>query len=119
MCADLTDDAVAKMRLAQGHATLEAHCGNIAPRSVAGHSIRTIRAFANGMPSTLAVGHVPRNAGTAEHLRYRYWLHYAEGSAMPPMLLSLVFSRLKKAPMPFFARPVLGRNGSLVETRKN
>ena len=43
---------------------------------------------------------------TAEHLRYRYWLHYAEGSAMPPMLLSLVFSRLKKAPMPFFARPV-------------
>ncbi|WP_203322573.1 glutathione S-transferase [Pseudoxanthomonas beigongshangi] len=44
--------------------------------------------------------------GTAEHLRYRYWLHYAEGSAMPPMLLSLVFSRLKKAPMPFFARPI-------------
>ena len=44
--------------------------------------------------------------GSAEHLRYRYWLHYAEGSAMPPMLLSLVFSRLKKAPMPFFARPV-------------
>ena len=45
-------------------------------------------------------------AGTPEFLRYRYWLHYAEGSAMPPMLLSLVFSRLKKAPMPFFARPV-------------
>ncbi|WP_334179830.1 glutathione S-transferase [Pseudoxanthomonas sp.] len=44
--------------------------------------------------------------GTTEHLRYRYWLHYAEGSAMPPMLLSLVFSRLKKAPMPFFARPI-------------
>ncbi|MEL1264668.1 glutathione S-transferase [Pseudoxanthomonas putridarboris] len=44
--------------------------------------------------------------GTPEHLRYRYWLHYAEGSAMPPMLLSLVFSRLKKAPMPFFVRPV-------------
>ncbi len=44
--------------------------------------------------------------GTAEHLRYRYWLHYAEGSAMPPMLLSLVFSRIKQAPMPFFARPI-------------
>jgi len=44
--------------------------------------------------------------GTAEHLRYRYWLHYAEGSAMPPMLLSLVFARLKKAPMPFFAKPI-------------
>nr|WP_295383329.1 glutathione S-transferase [Pseudoxanthomonas sp.] len=44
--------------------------------------------------------------GTPEHLRYRYWLHYAEGSAMPPMLLSLVFSRIKQAPMPFFARPI-------------
>ncbi|MEJ1095146.1 MULTISPECIES: glutathione S-transferase [unclassified Pseudoxanthomonas] len=44
--------------------------------------------------------------GTPERLRYRYWMHYAEGSAMPPMLLSLVFSRLKKAPMPFFVRPV-------------
>jgi len=62
MCADLTDDAVAKMRLAQGHATLEAHYGNIGSRCVAGHSIRPVRAFANGMPSTLGVGHVPRNA---------------------------------------------------------
>ena len=43
-----------------------------------------------------------------ERLRYRYWLHYAEGSAMPPLLLSLVFSRLKQAPMPFFVRPIAG-----------
>lgn len=43
---------------------------------------------------------------TPESLRYRYWMHYAEGSAMPPMLMSLVFSRLKTAPMPFFAKPV-------------
>ncbi|AKG24882.1 glutathione S-transferase family protein [Calothrix sp. 336/3] len=26
-----------------------------------------------------------------EHLRYTYWLHYAEGSAMPPLLLKLIF----------------------------
>jgi glutathione S-transferase len=44
--------------------------------------------------------------GTPEQLRYRYWMHYAEGSAMPPLLMSLVFSRLKKAPMPFFVKPV-------------
>ena len=44
--------------------------------------------------------------GTPEQLRYRYWMHYAEGSAMPPLLMSLVFSRIKQAPMPFFARPV-------------
>ena len=46
---------------------------------------------------------------TPEHLRYRYWMHYAEGSAMPPMLLSLVFSRIKQAPMPFFAKPIAHR----------
>ncbi len=44
--------------------------------------------------------------GTPERLRYRYWMHYAEGSAMPPLLMSLVFSRLKQAPMPFFVKPV-------------
>ncbi|MFC3717506.1 glutathione S-transferase [Luteimonas soli] len=44
--------------------------------------------------------------GSRERLRWRYWLHYAEGSAMPPLLLSLVFSRVAESPMPFFARPV-------------
>jgi glutathione S-transferase len=43
--------------------------------------------------------------GTPAHLRYRYWLHYAEGSAMPPLVMKLVFVRLKTAPMPFFVRP--------------
>ena len=43
--------------------------------------------------------------GTPERLRFTYWLHYAEGSAMPPLLLKLVFDRIETAPMPFFARP--------------
>ena len=45
-------------------------------------------------------------AGTPERLRYRYWLHFAEGSAMPPLLLKLIFERLKITKMPFFAKPV-------------
>jgi glutathione S-transferase len=45
-------------------------------------------------------------AGTPERLRYTYWLHYAEGSAMPPLLLKLVFSRIETAPMPFVVRPI-------------
>lgn len=49
---------------------------------------------------------LPGPADDPERMRFRYWLHYAEGSAMPPLLLGLVFSRLKSAPMPFFARPV-------------
>lgn len=46
-------------------------------------------------------------AGTPERLRYTYWLHFAEGSAMPPLLLALVFERLRTQPMPFFARPIV------------
>ena len=45
-------------------------------------------------------------AGTPERLRYTYWMHFAEGSAMPPLLMKLVFDRIEKAPMPFFVRPV-------------
>jgi glutathione S-transferase len=44
--------------------------------------------------------------GTPARLRYTYWLHYAEGSAMPPLLLKLVFDRIESGPMPFIARPV-------------
>ena len=44
--------------------------------------------------------------GTPERIRYRYWMHYAEGSAMPPLLLKLVFDRIGQAKMPFFAKPV-------------
>lgn len=40
-------------------------------------------------------------AGTAERLRYTYWLHYAEGSAMPPLLLKLVFDRVANGPAPW------------------
>ena len=44
--------------------------------------------------------------GTPERLRYTYWLHYAEGSAMPPLLMKLVFDEVEKAPMPFFIKPI-------------
>jgi glutathione S-transferase len=45
-------------------------------------------------------------SGTADKLRYTYWLHFAEGSGMPPLLMKLVFDRVESAPMPFFARPI-------------
>ncbi len=45
--------------------------------------------------------------GTPERQRFTYWLHYAEGSAMNPLLLSLVFKRVREAPVPFFVRPIV------------
>jgi glutathione S-transferase len=58
--------------------------------------------------------------GTPERVRYLYWLHYAEGSAMPLLLLKLVFDRIERARMPFFVRPIaqsIARRGksSIVE----
>ena len=44
--------------------------------------------------------------GTPEYLRYRYWLHFSEGSAQPPLLLKLLFDRMKTGPMPFFVRSI-------------
>ncbi|MES1025327.1 glutathione S-transferase [Gloeocapsa sp. BRSZ] len=43
--------------------------------------------------------------GSAERLRYTYWLHYAEGSAMPLLLLKLVFDRIEQQ-APFFVKPI-------------
>lgn len=44
-------------------------------------------------------------AGTADKRAWQYWLHFAEGSAMPPLLLKLVFDKVASAP-PFFVRPI-------------
>jgi len=44
--------------------------------------------------------------GTPGGLAYTYWLHYAEGTFMSLMILSLIISRIETAPMPFFAKPI-------------
>ena len=39
--------------------------------------------------------------------QFAYWMHYAEASMMPPLLLKLVFDKLRTGPGPFFVKPVL------------
>lgn len=43
--------------------------------------------------------------GSEDRLRYTYWLHFAEGSAMPPLVMTLVFRGLPKS-VPALVRPV-------------
>jgi len=38
---------------------------------------------------------------------YRFFLHYSEGSLMPPLLVALITGRLRTAPLPFFLKPVV------------
>ena len=45
-------------------------------------------------------------AGTEDARRFTYWLHYAEGSAMPPLLLKLVFGLLPRR-APGLMRPLV------------
>ena len=55
---------------------------------------------------TYANGKFRPQAGTAEYLKYREKLHYAEGSIMPFLLLTLIFNKMKNSPMPFFVKPI-------------
>lgn len=48
-------------------------------------------------------GLVPAS-GTPERLAYTYWLHYAEGSAMPLLVMKLIFGMIPKQ-VPFFMKP--------------
>ena len=45
--------------------------------------------------------------GTPEARRYIYWLHFAEGSLMPPLLVALIFAKVRSAKVPFFVKPIL------------
>ena len=46
------------------------------------------------------------SAGTPAFDDYRYWLHAAEGTYMPPLVFTLFMNRIETAPMPFFAKPI-------------
>jgi glutathione S-transferase len=48
-------------------------------------------------------------AGTPQRLRYTYWLHYAEGSVMTPLLFKLVFNRIAANPTPWPVSAVVRR----------
>jgi glutathione S-transferase len=54
-------------------------------------------------------GRLRPDEGTAERLAYTYWLHYAEGTFMPLMMISLILGRIETARLPFFARPIAKR----------
>ena len=45
-------------------------------------------------------------AGSVDKLRYNHIMHFAEGTAMPPLLLKLIFDRIETERMPFFAKPI-------------
>jgi glutathione S-transferase len=57
----------------------------------------------------------PPHGTSPARVRYDYWMHYAEGSAMPPLLLKLVAIRIGLAKMPFFVKPIARRIGETLQ----
>lgn len=61
---------------------------------------------------------------TQEWVRYIYWLHYAEGSAMPLLLLRLIADRMGGGKTPWIIRPIarmvgLGLRNNLIDAQIN
>jgi len=54
--------------------------------------------------------------GTPAYRLYRYFLHYAEGSLMPILLLKLVFNKVK-TDAPFLVRPIARTIANTVSSR--
>lgn len=72
------------------------------------HTIAESGAIIEYLIANYGNGRLIPTEGTPERLRYTYWLHYAEGSAMPLMVMKLVFSHMSSPPMPFVMRPIAG-----------
>jgi len=53
---------------------------------------------------TYGNGRLAPARGTPDFQRYRYFLHYAEGSLMPLLLMKLITNKIRKAP--FVVRPI-------------
>jgi glutathione S-transferase len=59
-------------------------------------------------------GRLIPGAGTPERRRYTYWLHFAEGSAMPPLVMTLLFGEIPKR-LPALIRPIGKMIGGTVQ----
>jgi len=71
-----------------------------------GKTIAESGAIAEYVIETYGNGRLIPPPNTPERLRYVYWLHYAEGSAMPPLLLKLLFTLMPKR-APALVRPLV------------
>ena len=74
-----------------------------------GHVFAETGAIMEYVVETYGEGKIRPARGTDEFYRYKYWMHAAEGSYMPPLVMALFLNRMETAPMPFFAKPIARR----------
>src|SRR5262249_3224539 len=71
-----------------------------------GNTIAESGAIIEYLIATYGNGRLIPPPNTPERLRYTYWLHYAEGSAMSPLLLKLLFTLMPRR-APALLRPLV------------
>jgi glutathione S-transferase len=71
-----------------------------------GRTIAESGAILEYLVETYGEGRLIPARGTPAFDHYRYFMHYAEGSLAPFLLLKLVFHKVKTAPLPFFVKPI-------------
>ena len=71
-----------------------------------GNTVAESGAIIEYVVSAYGEGRLIPPPNTPERLRYTYWLHYAEGSAMPPLLMKLLFTLMPKR-APALLRPLV------------
>ncbi len=78
------------------------------------HTVAETGAIVEYIVGEFGQGRLIPPADTEERLRYTYWLHFAEGSAMPPLVMTLLFNELPKR-APALIRPIVKMIGSKVQ----
>jgi glutathione S-transferase len=80
-----------------------------------GHMLAETGAIVGYLIDTRGGGQLRPAAGTRARLRHDFWMHYAEGSAMPPLLLKLVLQTLPRR-APALLRPLVRRIASTAQS---
>ena len=80
-----------------------------------GHTIAESGAIIEYILDTYGEGRLIPPPKTPERLRYTYWMHYAEGSAMSPLFLKLLFTVMPRR-APALLRPLVRKVSSQVLT---
>jgi glutathione S-transferase len=80
-----------------------------------GNTIAESGAIVEYLIETYGQGRLIPQPNTPARMRYSYWLHYAEGSAMPPLLLKLLFTVMPKR-APALLRPIVRKVSTQVLT---
>jgi glutathione S-transferase len=80
-----------------------------------GHTLAESGAIIEYILDTYGEGRLVPPPKTPERLRYTYWMHYAEGSAMSPLFLKLLFTVMPRR-APALLRPLVRKVSSQVLT---